>query len=192
MSPSSGSGDGGGGRIGGALPSGAAGNRQEVAPPLKLTKLIRAIEAAGDRQERIQLLIDVARRYHRVSSQIANPPYPDEFKVPACESQAYVFPEANDDGTLTFHFAVENPQGVSAMAMAAILGDTLSGAPLEQVVAVSPEIVYQIFGRELSMGKNMGLSGMVSLVKRFAQTSLERRNQTSGGLNPPSNGKDDG
>ncbi|MDH3456886.1 MAG: SufE family protein, partial [Gemmatimonadota bacterium] len=96
-------------------------------------------------------------------------------KVPACESQAYVFPVPNDDGSLTFHFAVDNPQGISAMAMAAVLGDTLSGVPLEQVAAVPTEIVYELFGKELSMGKNMGLMGMVGMVTGYAQERLAEK-----------------
>ena len=43
--------------------------------------------------------------------------------------------------------------------MAVILGDALSGAPPEQVAEVPQDIVYQVFGRELSMGKSMGLDG---------------------------------
>jgi len=140
--------------------------------PDKLARILRLIGRTQDRQERIQLLIDFSRRYCPVRPDVASPPYAEQFKVPACESQAYVFPEPNDDGTLTFHFAVENPQGISAMALAAILGDALSGTPLEQVAAVSPDVVYEIFGRELSMGKSMGLTGMVTLMAGFARSRL--------------------
>ena len=142
--------------------------------PAKLAKFLRLVGRTQDRQERIQLLIDIARRFHPAPSEIASPPYAEQFKVPACESQAYVFPAPNADGTLTFHFAVENPQGISAMAMAVILGDALSGASLEQVAGVSPDIVYEIFGRELSMGKSMGLTGMVTLVAGFARSRMEQ------------------
>lgn len=141
--------------------------------PDKLAKFVRRVGRTQDRQERIQLLIDVSRRYRPVPPEVARPPYAEQFKVPACESQAYVFPEPNGDGTLTFHFAVENPQGISAMALAAILQDQLSGAPLEAVAAISPDIVYDIFGRELSMGKSMGLTGMVNLVASFARARLD-------------------
>ena len=143
--------------------------------PERLTKFLRLIGRTQDRQERIQLLIDLARRFQPAAPAIASPPYAAQFKVPACESQAYVFPEPHDDGTLTFHFAVENPQGISAMAMAVILGDALSGAPLDQVASVSTDVVYEIFGRELSMGKSMGLTGMVNLVTSFARSRLEGR-----------------
>lgn len=151
--------------------SGAGGAM--TAHPEKLAKFLRLVGRTQDRPERIQLLIDIARRFRPVPSEIASPPYAEQFKVPACESQAYVFPEPNPDGTLTFHFAVENPQGISAMAMAAILGDALSGAPLAQVAAVSPDVVYEIFGRELSMGKSMGLTGMVNLVTSFARNRMQ-------------------
>ena len=143
--------------------------------PPKLRRLLKRIGATADRQERIQLLIDLSKRYRRVSEEIARPPYGDEHKVPACESQAYVFPVPNGDGSLAFHFAVDNPQGISAMAMAAVLGDTLSGVPLEQVAAVPTEIVYELFGKELSMGKNMGLMGMVGMVTGYARERLAEK-----------------
>ena len=73
------------------------------------------------------------------------------------------------DGRLDFHFAVENPQGVSAMALAAILQDSLSGASLEEVREVPEDLIYGIFGTELSMGKSMGLMGMIRSVKNLAR-----------------------
>ena len=51
-----------------------------------------------------------------------------------------------------------------------ILDEALSGAPLEQVAAVPQDLVYRVFGRELSMGKSMGLMGMVSMVASMAKT----------------------
>ena len=53
--------------------------------------------------------------------------------------------------------------------MAVILDDTLSGAPPEQVAEVPTDIVYKVFGRELSMGKSMGLMGMVGMVAALAK-----------------------
>jgi len=137
--------------------------------PEKLRKLIRLIQSAGDRAERIQLLIDISRRYRPAPESIATRPYDEQYKVPACESQAYAFAEEMPGGTLRFHFTVDNPQGISAMAMAVILDEALSNQPLPQVAAVPRDIVYEIFGRELSMGKSMGLMGMVSMVANYAK-----------------------
>ena len=58
--------------------------------------------------------------------------------------------------------------------MAAILRETASGAPLEQVVAIPDDIPLTLFGRELSMGKNMGLMAMIAMVKNEARKRLDQ------------------
>ena len=50
--------------------------------------------------------------------------------------------------------------------MAVILRETLEDAPLAEIAALPADLPYRIFGRELSMGKNMGLLGMVQAVQR--------------------------
>ena len=140
--------------------------------PEKLARTLEMLSMVSDRGERIQLLIDIADRFRDVPPEIARRPFAEENRVPACESEAFAWAKPRPDGTLDFHFAVENPQGISARAMAVLLGDTLSGAPLEQVAAVPQDIVYQVFGRELSMGKSMGLMAMVSMVSNSAKKQL--------------------
>jgi len=146
-----------------------------MAVPEKLTDTLETLEMVPDRGERIQLLIDIAGRFEEVPPRLARRPFAKEHQVPACESEAYVFTEPRPDGTLDFHFAVENPQGISAKAMAVILGDSLSGTPPEQVAEVSQDIVYQVFGRELSMGKSMGLMSMVGMVAALAKKQAEAK-----------------
>ena len=146
-----------------------------MAVPDKLTDTLETLEMVPDRSERIQLLIDIAGRFEEVPPRLARRPFAKEHQVPACESEAYVFTEPRPDGTLDFHFAVENPQGISAKAMAVILGDALSGAPPEQVAEVAQDIVYQVFGRELSMGKSMGLMSMVGMVAAMAKKQAEAK-----------------
>jgi cysteine desulfuration protein SufE len=77
------------------------------------------------------------------------------------------------------------------MALAAILGDSLSGVPLDEVAAVPADVVYRIFGRELSMGKSLGLMGMVNMVRTAARQQLQDQIQKSGRevvATPPSQG----
>jgi len=136
--------------------------------PEPLQALLEDFSWVSDRRERTEMLIQYADQFERVPEDVAAPPYPVDHRVPACESEAYVWVRQQADGTLKFYFAVENPQGLSAMAMAAILGKTLSGLPPDQVVKVSPEIVFELFGSELSMGKGAGLTGMVNMVKALA------------------------
>ena len=140
------------------------------APPASLTDLLDTLDlVADDRSQRIQLLIDTADRFQDVPPEVATRPFDDRHKAPHCESDAYVFAAPRGDGTADFHFAVENPQGISARAMAVILQEACSGTAPENILAIPSDVPYQIFGRELSMGKNMGLMGMVALVHAEAR-----------------------
>ena len=127
-----------------------------------------------ERSERIQTLVDIAAHFRPAPPTVAPRPYPPERRVPGCESEAYVWAEPAANGTLNYYFAVENPQGISAMALAAILSKTLSGASLDEVAAVPSDMIYGIFGRELSLGKSLGLMGMVNMVRAAAQAQLRQ------------------
>lgn len=127
-----------------------------------------------DRAERIQALIDLGDKFKPVPAEIAAQPYAPQNRVPHCESEAYVFPQSQPDGTLKFYFDVLNPQGISAKATAVLLDRALSGASLDAVLGVNPDVIYDIFGRELSMGKNMGLTAMVNMCKAAAQQHLNK------------------
>jgi len=69
---------------------------------------------------------------------------------------------------------VLNPQGLSAMAMSVILAETVSGQPLDQVASVSDDVVFKIFGKELSMGKGAGLMGILTLVRGEAKRRMQQ------------------
>src|SRR4030095_9457062 len=142
--------------------------------PEKLSNLLETLASIPDRGERIQVLIGIAERFKKVKvpESIATRPYPEDHKVPGCESQAYVWAVENPNDTLKFYFAVENPQGISAMATAVILDETLSGAPLNQIVGVPQDVIYTIFGNELSMGKSMGLMNLLGMVQHYAKQHL--------------------
>ena len=102
-------------------------------------------------------------------------PFPEDRRVPRCESDAFVWAIDQPDGTIRFEFAVENPQGLSAKAWAVILDETLSGRPLEEVARASPDSLFGIFGQDLSMGKGQGLLGMLDFVQHEARRRLGAR-----------------
>jgi len=66
---------------------------------------------------------------------------------------------------------VENPSGVSAKALAAILDRTLSGLPASEIAQVDPDIVERIFRQNISMGKGLGLMSMVQSVRALAKAA---------------------
>ncbi|MCC6381433.1 MAG: SufE family protein, partial [Dehalococcoidia bacterium] len=112
--------------------------------PAPLAALLEDFRFA-DRNDRADLLIGFADEFDEVSPALAARPFPQANHVVRCESDAYVFPEELPDGTLKFHFAVENPQGLSAKSWAVIMDRTLSGQPLEQVAAVPPDVIFEVY-----------------------------------------------
>ena len=149
--------------------------------PAPLADAVAEFESV-DRGLRAEMLIEYADQFSEVPANVASRPWPESARAPRCESDAYVFFTDNADGTLKLWFAVENPQGLSAKAWAVLLDETLSGQPLEQVARVPQDVVFRIFGRDLSMGKGQGLLGMLELVQHEARRRLERTRRTDEGL----------
>jgi len=137
--------------------------------PARLEELLETFALFSDPADRSNLLIGFADRFKEVPPAVAQRPFDKSHQVPQCESDAYVWAISQPDGTLRFYFAVENPSGISAKALAAILDQTLSGLTPQEIAQVSPDIVERIFRQNLSMGKGMGLMSMVMAVKTLAQ-----------------------
>ena len=140
--------------------------------PETLERLLEDFKFA-DRSERVEMLIEYADRFEEVPESIATRPFPEENHVQKCESDAYVWAEDLPDGTIKYHFAVENPQGISAKAWSVIMDETLSGQPLDVVADTPCDIVFTVFGKEVSMGKGMGLMGITDMITAMAKQRLK-------------------
>jgi cysteine desulfuration protein SufE len=137
----------------------------------KLQKLVAMFEMF-DMADRTDLLLSYADQFKDVPPEIATRPFATSHQIPQCESDAYVWAMKQPDGTLRLYFAVENPSGVSAKALAAILVKTLSGLPASEIATVNTDIVEKIFRQNISMGKGMGLMSMVQAVAALAKSAL--------------------
>jgi len=142
--------------------------------PAPLQEAIETFALLDDPADRVDLLLSYADRFREVPPKIATRPFPKEQRVPACESEAYVWAVPQSNGTLALYFAVENPAGVSAKALAAILEQTLSGLPPEEIERVPPDLIYDLFRQNISMGKGMGLMAMVQAVCALARHAARR------------------
>ena len=143
--------------------------------PEKLQEIIEVFEFTEDRNDRYQLLIDFADKFKPVKEEIAKRPFPEDHRVPSCESQAFVFAEKRPDGLLNFHFAVENPNGISAKAVSAIMQDVASGAPLDEILAIEPDVIFKFFNRDqLGIARSEGLRGIIKFVKFFTLKHKEK------------------
>ena len=130
-----------------------------------------------DPADRTGLLLSYADQFREVPAEVATRPFGKSHQVPQCESEAYVWAVKRPNATLDLYFAVENPAGVSAKALAAILGKTLSGLPAREIAQVTPDIVEKIFRQNISMGKGLGLMSMVQAVRTLANAA-ERSDTT--------------
>ena len=139
--------------------------------PPKLQALLEMFDMFPDVADRTSMLLSYADQFREVPADVATRPFSPRHQVPQCESDAYVWGVKAPDDTLQLYFAVENPSGVSAKALAAILDKTLSGTPAREIAAVSPEIVERIFRQNISMGKGMGLMSMVQAVQALAKAA---------------------
>ena len=95
--------------------------------PVPLAEILCELESL-DRIERAQYLLELSDEFVEVPESVAARPYPEHHRVPKCESEAFVWAREQPDGTLKFHYAVENPLGISARAMGTILEETMSGS----------------------------------------------------------------
>lgn len=142
--------------------------------PRKLQAVIETFAMFPDIADRSNILISYADKFREVPPEIATRPFGSDHLIPHCESEAYVWAVPRPDGTLKLEFAVENPAGISAKALAAILDQTLSGLPPEEIAKIDPDIVEQIFRQNISMGKGMGLMSMVQAVRTLAKNAATK------------------
>jgi len=142
--------------------------------PPKLQDYLDDFGFISTRDERIDFLIAISDDFEPVPASVATKPYEEAQRVIGCESEAFVWAIDRPDGTLDFHFDVLNPQGLSAMAMFAILDQSCSGAPLEQVAAINGEVVFTFFGKDISMGKGRGLTEIINAVVYATNQRLAR------------------
>jgi cysteine desulfuration protein SufE len=137
--------------------------------PPKLQQVLDTFDMFPDPADRTNMLLSYADQFKDVPPEVATRPFSRSHQVPQCESDAYVWALRHPDGSLALHFAVENPSGVSAKALAAILQRSLSGLPADRIAEIDSSIVERIFRQNISMGKGMGLMSMVEAVRTLAR-----------------------
>ena len=124
--------------------------------------------------DRTNMLLSYSDQFREVPPEVASRPFDTSHQVPQCESDAYAWAMKQPDGTLSLFFAVENPSGVSARALAAILDKTLSGLTPDEISQVDTAIVEKLFRQNISMGKGMGLMSMVEAVRSLARAAAKQ------------------
>ena len=139
-----------------------------MAPDPSLQKVLDTFAMFPDPADATELLLSYADKFREVPPEVARAAVRQIAPGAAVRVGRVRVGGEEPDGTLRLHFAVENPSGISAKALAAILEKTLSGLRPEEIEVDLAEIVEQIFRQNISMGKGMGLMGMVNAVRALA------------------------
>lgn len=130
--------------------------------PEPIQEFVENLSFIDDRAERVQALIDMGKAFKPPAIE---KPYPSENRVPGCESEVYTWVNLNPESKLDIQIVVDNPQGLSAMAMAQLLLEGLQNQPPATANHIDEDLVAKTFGPELSMGKSLGLTNLVRQIK---------------------------
>ncbi len=128
--------------------------------PPKLQSLLDDLAMFPDGEDRKLLFVDLAREY--VAPTTDEVPHTPENRIPGCESEVYF--RALDGH---FSFAVANPQALLAKAFARVLTQGLDG---RLTTDIPIDLPYMVFGA-LSVGKSLGLTNMVYMIRNSAKAS---------------------
>jgi cysteine desulfuration protein SufE len=139
----------------------------------RLADLYETLDMFADPSSRAELLISFADRFREVPPDVSTRPFPKDHQVPQCESEAYVWARIAPDRTLKLDFAVENPSGISARALAVVLDQVYSGQPPEDILSLDPEFVERVFRQNISMGKGLGLKSMVLAAQALTREAMK-------------------
>jgi cysteine desulfuration protein SufE len=131
----------------------------------KLEELVNELGEA-DRQERIELLIDLARTLPPLPDRLAE--YKDEaHRVPECQSPVFLFAEREGD-SFVLH-ADAPPEAPTVRGFVGLLVEGLSGAPLREVQSVPTDLIVRSGLLEiLGMQRVSGLNGVLRRLKAMA------------------------
>ncbi len=117
----------------------------------------------ADRQDRIELLIDLAKQLPPLPDRLAH--FKDEaHRVPECQSPVFLFVEREDDRVRLFADApIEAP---TVRGFVAILVEGLDGAAPGEILAVPPDLVERAGMAEiLGMQRVNGLGNVLRRLK---------------------------
>jgi cysteine desulfuration protein SufE len=160
--------------------------------PSALDDIVEELRDA-DRQERIEILIDLAKNLSPLPDRLSQ--YKDEaHRVPECQSPVFLFVEIEEDRVALYaDVPIEAP---TVRGFVAILVEGLNGATVEEVQNVPNDLIQKTGMPEiLGMQRVNGLQGVLRRLKaqvaRTAELTRANHRDASVGSAPPSSTTND-
>ena len=94
-----------------------------------------------------------------------------EFNVPECQTRVDLFPELRD-GKLYFYADIDPRKSPTIAAFLAILFSAINGHPPETTLGIPSDFVRLMMEGIGLAGREVGLSAMLTRIKRHAQVAM--------------------
>ena len=141
----------------------------EQSLPPSVSKVLSRFRALG-REEKMQALLHYAKQLE---------PLPERFRdldrasftVPECQTRVDLFPEVRD-GKLYFYADIDPRKSPTIAAFLAILFSAINGHPPETTLGIPSDFVRLMMEGIGLAGREVGLSAMLTRIKRHAQVAM--------------------
>jgi cysteine desulfuration protein SufE len=129
-----------------------------------LATLIPRFQTA-DRQIRLEMLLDYARRLPPVPERLQATLAADENRVHECQTPVFLWPEITDGAV---HLYADVPrESPTARGFVALLARTIDGLPPSAVAEIPDDLLEQLRLTEtLGMNRTYGLTAILQRIKR--------------------------
>src|SRR3954468_14981225 len=138
----------------------------ETQLPPTLARVLSRFRAMT-REEKMQALVHYSKRLEQIPERFRDIDR-DAFAVPECQTRVDLFPEYRD-GKMHFYSELNVRQSPTIAAFLAILFSAINDQPPETTLAIPGDFVHHIMEGIGLSGREVGLSAMVSRIKRYAQ-----------------------
>jgi cysteine desulfuration protein SufE len=130
--------------------------------------------AAADRQTRLELLLDYAKKLPVLPEQYRAARDQGINRVPECQSPVFLFVEGHD-GKVTLH-ADAPAEAPTVRGFVSLLGRAIHDADLATVEAIPADLLDQLgLSEALGMMRMQGLTAVLGRVKRMAREAAEKQ-----------------
>ena len=130
------------------------------------------------REEKMQALVHYSKKLEPLPERFQQIER-SSFSVPECQTRVDLFPEFHD-GKMHFYADLNIKQSPTIAAFLAITFAAINEHPPEVTLAIPGDYVQQLMDGIGLSGREAGLNGMVTRIKRYAQQAVSTQKVDSG------------
>ena len=137
--------------------------------PATLARVLSRFRAMS-REEKMQALVHYSKRLEPIPERFRDIDR-GAFAVPECQTRVDLFPELRD-GKLYFYADLDPRKSPTIAAFLAILFSAINGHPPETTLGIPSDFVRLMMEGIGLAGREVGLSAMLTRIKRHAQVAM--------------------